>query len=79
MTIPYLNNYAFGLYVETRNGHQLIWHRRGINGFTSELHYWPDYQIAIVVLANDEASARTEIAQRLEGLAQPTPVLKRAQ
>ena len=70
MTTPVLNNYAFGLYVEQRGGHKLIWHKGGINGFTTELHYWPDQRITIVVLANEESSARTDIAAKLDDLAQ---------
>jgi len=70
MTTPFMRNYAFGLMVEQRGGHKIIWHNGGIDGFSTELHYWPDQRITVVVLANEESSARTDIAAKLDDLAQ---------
>jgi CubicO group peptidase (beta-lactamase class C family) len=70
MSTPFMSNYAFGIFVEQRGGHKLIWHNGGIDGFSTELRYWPDQRITVVVLANEESSARTDIAAKLDDLAQ---------
>jgi CubicO group peptidase (beta-lactamase class C family) len=75
MITPFMSNYAFGLFVEQRGGHELIWHDGGIDGFGTELHYWPDQRIKVVVLANEESSARTDIAAKLDDLAQGRAVI----
>ena len=41
MTKPFKNNYAFGLAVETVAGHKSISHGGGIQGFNTELAYYP--------------------------------------
>ena len=70
MTTPFIGNYAFGLFVEQRGEHKFIGHNGGIDGFSTDLHYWPDQRITVVVLANEESSARTDIAAKLDDLAQ---------
>ncbi|MCC6929325.1 MAG: serine hydrolase [Gemmatimonadaceae bacterium] len=60
MTTPdTLNNgkpmtYGFGLGTGTLGGHRQISHNGGINGFISELHYYPDDSVITVVLTNVE-------------------------
>lgn len=44
--------YAFGLGISEVSGRRLIAHGGGINGFLSETEYYPDAQLAIVVLQN---------------------------
>ena len=70
MTTPFMGNYAFGVFVEQRGERKCIWHNGGIDGFSTDLHYWPDQRITVVVLANEESSARTDIAAKLDDLAQ---------
>lgn len=44
--------YAMGLSVDTRGGRRVIAHGGGINGFVSQLTYYPDEELTVVVLQN---------------------------
>lgn len=44
--------YGFGLGTGTLGGHRQVSHNGGINGFVSELHYYPDDSVITVVLTN---------------------------
>ena len=69
MTTPFKQNYAFGLQVETAGGHKQIQHGGGIEGFNTQLAYYPDDKLAIVVLGNVNGQAPGEIAGKLATLA----------
>jgi len=53
MTTPYLNNYGYGLMIDTFHRHLRISHGGAIPGFTSFLGYFPADDLHIVVLSND--------------------------
>ncbi len=65
MTTPFKENYAFGLSVSTPNGRKKIDHGGGIEGFNTELAYWPDGQLSVIVLGNLNGGAPGEIANQL--------------
>jgi len=52
MTTPFKQDYAFGLAVSTNNGHKMIAHDGGIEGFNTALAYYPDDKLVVAVLAN---------------------------
>ncbi|HXO38081.1 MAG TPA: serine hydrolase [Candidatus Acidoferrum sp.] len=52
MTTPFKQDYAFGLGVSTNNGHKMIAHDGGIQGFNTSLAYYPDDKLVVAVLAN---------------------------
>jgi CubicO group peptidase (beta-lactamase class C family) len=52
MTTPFKQDYAFGLGVSTENGHKMIAHDGGIEGFNTALAYYPDDKLVVAVLAN---------------------------
>jgi CubicO group peptidase (beta-lactamase class C family) len=52
MTTPFKDNYAFGLQVETVNGRRVIQHGGGIEGFNTNLAYYPEDRLTVVVLSN---------------------------
>ena len=52
MTTPFKQDYAFGLGVSTNNGHKMIAHDGGIQGFNTFLAYYPDDKLVVAVLAN---------------------------
>jgi CubicO group peptidase (beta-lactamase class C family) len=52
MTTPFKQDYAFGLGVSTNNGHKMIAHDGGIQGFNTSLAYFPDDKLVVAVLAN---------------------------
>jgi CubicO group peptidase (beta-lactamase class C family) len=65
-------SYGFGLGVGTLGGHRQVSHNGGINGFISELHYYPDDSVITVVLTNTGALAAVQlerlIARRALGI-----------
>lgn len=77
MTTPFKNNYAFGLFVTTTDGHKRIEHSGGIDGFNTELSYYPDDKLTIVVLRNiNLRTAPADISHKLAALCgepQPEP------
>lgn len=70
MTTPFRDNYAFGLSVESAGKRKAIRHSGGIDGFDTELDYYPDDQVTIAVLSNVEADGpdAEELANKLAGL-----------
>jgi CubicO group peptidase (beta-lactamase class C family) len=68
MTIPFKNDYAFGLAVHEANGHKVIEHGGGIEGFNTQLTYYPDDKLVVVVLANQNTGATGDIASKLAAL-----------
>jgi CubicO group peptidase (beta-lactamase class C family) len=69
MTTPFKNDYAFGLWVHTANGHKLIDHGGGIEGFNTFLAYYPEDKLTVVVLANLNGHAPEVIASKLAAVA----------
>jgi CubicO group peptidase (beta-lactamase class C family) len=65
MTTPFKQDYACGLGVRTVNGHTVIDHGGGIEGFNTELAYYPDDKLIIAVLGNLNGDAPGEIATQL--------------
>jgi CubicO group peptidase (beta-lactamase class C family) len=65
MTTPFKQDYACGLAVRTVNGHTVIDHGGGIEGFNTELAYYPEDKLTIVVLGNLNGNAPDEIAAQL--------------
>jgi hypothetical protein len=71
MTTPFKNDYAFGLGVTTTGGHKMIAHGGGIEGFNTELEYYPEDKLTVVVLRNVNVGtgAPGEIAGKLAAVA----------
>ncbi len=69
MTTPFKENYACGLMVRTVNGHTVIEHGGGIEGFNTQLSYYPDDKLTVVVLANLNGGAPADIASKLAAVA----------
>jgi CubicO group peptidase (beta-lactamase class C family) len=68
MTAPFKDNYACGLFVATANGRKAIQHGGGIEGFNTQLAYYPDDKLTVVVLGNVNGTAPDEIAGKLAAL-----------
>lgn len=65
MTTPFKENYACGLFVQAVNGHLKIEHGGGIEGFNTDLAYYPDDKLTIAVLGNLNGGAPDAIAAQL--------------
>jgi D-alanyl-D-alanine carboxypeptidase len=72
--------YSFGFIVAELDGHRKACHEGGIDGFVSQIAYYPDDDLTIVVLMNTEGGEATrlerQIARALLGLPEPAPVDK---
>jgi len=69
MTTPFKNDYACGLGVHAANGHKVIEHGGGIEGFNTMLSYYPDDQLTVVVLSNINGPDTGDIASKLAAVA----------
>jgi CubicO group peptidase (beta-lactamase class C family) len=69
MTTPYKENYGCGLMIQTAKGHLRYEHGGGIEGFNTEMAYYPDDKLTVIVLANLNGGAPDDIAGKLAAAA----------
>ena len=69
MITPFKSDYGCGLYIKRANGHLMIQHDGNNIGFNSEMAYYPEERIAVIVLANLNGSVTSEIARALAAVA----------
>jgi hypothetical protein len=69
MITPFKNDYAFGLVVHAAAGRKVIEHGGGIEGFNTQLAYYPEDKLTVAVLGNVSSSAPGEIAKSLAAVA----------
>jgi CubicO group peptidase (beta-lactamase class C family) len=69
MTTAFKDDYACGLAVRTVKGLKLIEHGGGIEGFNTQLSYYPDKKLTVVVLGNLNGPSPSEIASKLAAVA----------
>ena len=69
MTTAYKGDYAFGVGVTNVGGRKLISHGGGIEGFNTQLNYYPDSKITVAVLANVNGQAPVQLAGQLGQIA----------
>jgi hypothetical protein len=69
MTTPYKENYGCGLQITTTKGHLQYEHGGGIEGFNTEMAYYPDDKLTVIVLANLNGGAPGDIAGKLATIA----------
>jgi hypothetical protein len=65
MTTPFKSDYACGLYVKRVNGHVVIEHDGNNIGFNSDMAYFPEDSIAVIVLANLNGTVVDEMTRAL--------------
>ena len=69
MTTPFKNDYACGLAVSMVKGRKVIEHGGGIEGFNTQLSYYPDDKLTVIVLGNLNGSGPSGIATKIAALA----------
>jgi CubicO group peptidase (beta-lactamase class C family) len=62
MTTPFKSDYGFGVIIRTVDGHKLITHGGGIEGFNTSLNYYPDDKLTVIVLGNLTGGTPDQIA-----------------
>jgi D-alanyl-D-alanine carboxypeptidase len=67
--------YGFGLFMDTVGTHRRVHHGGGINGFISELAYYPDDSLTVVVLSNTVPAPSDQVAENLARIAFGLPFL----
>jgi len=65
MTTPFKDGYGCGLFIRNVEGHKLITHGGGIEGFNTSLNYYPDDKLTVIVLGNLTGGAPDMIASNL--------------
>jgi CubicO group peptidase (beta-lactamase class C family) len=63
MTTPFKSDYGFGVFIRNTDGHKLITHGGGIEGFNTSLNYYPDDRLTVIVLGNLTGGAPDQIAR----------------
>ncbi len=74
MTTPYKQDYACGLFVATQSGRKVIQHGGGIEGFATQLSYYPEDKLTVIALGNIDSAASGEIANKLAAMVHGDPV-----
>lgn len=59
------NGYAYGIVSDSLSKHHRIWHNGGIHGFSASLSYYPDKDMTVVVLSNNENESADRVANAL--------------
>lgn len=79
MTTSQGDKYAFGLLIDSLEGHANIWHNGGINGFSTHMSRFPDDGLTVIVLSNLETSPAgrivTDIARLWLGIPAPAALV----
>lgn len=75
MTTPYMDNYGYGIGIDSLKTHRRIAHSGGIPGFSSYLSFFPDDDICIAVISNNDANAG-KLGISLSGVMFDLPVQK---
>lgn len=65
MTTPFKGDYACGLMVSKMKGRTVIQHGGGIEGFNTQMAYYPEEKLTIIALANLNGAAPGEISDDL--------------
>jgi CubicO group peptidase (beta-lactamase class C family) len=65
MTTPFKENYGCGLMITNAKGHLQYEHGGGIEGFNTEMAYYPDDKLTVIVLGNLNGGAPGNIAGKL--------------
>ena len=68
MITPFKNDYALGLTSTLVNGRRRIAHGGGIDGFNTQLAYYPDSKTTVIVLSNVNGTVPDVLAGQLGAL-----------
>jgi CubicO group peptidase (beta-lactamase class C family) len=69
MTTPFKSDYACGLHANRVDGHLMIEHDGNNIGFNSDMAYYPEDRIAVIVLANLNGTVTGELTRALAAVA----------
>ena len=73
MMTPYMNNYGYGIGIDSLKTHKRISHNGGIPGFITNLSYYPADDVCVVVLSNNGSNS-DEVSTKLASILFDLPV-----
>lgn len=73
MFTPHAGNYGYGWFIQELNGHRVITHRGGINGFLANIDRFVDDTVLVVTLLNFESTFAPLIRSGLAAIALGEP------
>jgi CubicO group peptidase (beta-lactamase class C family) len=65
---PYMGNYGYGWFVQSRFGYVNTYHDGLIDGFNTIISRWPEVGLCIVVFSNDDAAPVDKMADGLAAI-----------
>ena len=68
MTMPGKENYGFGIGVSEGFGHKMLQHSGGINGFVTDMRWFPEADLFIAVFANSDSAHPAVVANFLAAI-----------
>jgi CubicO group peptidase (beta-lactamase class C family) len=74
MTTAYKEHYGYGMDIDSFKNYRRIWHNGGIPGFSSVLAYYPDKDLYVVAISNNESNS-TRIGNSLASILFDIPVM----
>jgi CubicO group peptidase (beta-lactamase class C family) len=74
MTTPGKGNYGFGIGVSESFGHKMLHHSGGINGFATDMRWFPDADLFIAAFANSDSAHPAVVANFLAAIMFEQPV-----
>lgn len=69
MFTPFLENYAYGWFIDSSSKHKHVGHGGGINGFNTDIERYPDEKLTVIALSNLNSDSLTKITTDLATLA----------
>jgi CubicO group peptidase (beta-lactamase class C family) len=69
MITPNKNGYALGVGIRNDKGHKVIQHGGGIEGFNTQLAYYPDDKLTVAVLSNVNGNTVDQLTGKLAAIA----------
>jgi CubicO group peptidase (beta-lactamase class C family) len=69
MTTPFKSDYACGLHVNRVNGRLMVEHDGNNIGFNSDMAYYPEERLAVIILANLNGTVTGEMTKALAAVA----------
>lgn len=69
MTTPFKADYGLGVAITTVDGHTQVQHAGAIQGFSTDMAYFPDEHLAIIVLGNLNGDAPSAIRGQIAAVA----------
>lgn len=69
MNTPYMNNYGYGVVINTKGNRRVVHHSGGCEGFLAEMHRYVDDNFAVMVISNYGFTAVNKLCNDIASIA----------